>query len=162
MRYPITCAALAFYLLTAIGCSKNNDYSAGLDHTKGAVAQKKWSGTTDGYCQYDSSYYDTASHHTVHITWPKHFQRTITDTIFSLERMDDYMISGLGQWQRYRSTDSANGIIHFDTTYSGSTLSYINYWYRIDSEYFEHHKVGDHHEASGLYYQTHWYLHTVH
>lgn len=162
MKYLITFTVLAFYAAIISGCSKNNDYNAGTDHTSGMIKVRKWSGTTNGNCKLDSPYYDTPTHSTKHAILLKHYSRTITDSMFSVEKYNDFTIKVFGNWMRYRSTDSiGTKLVVYDTTYSGSPLSFVKYNFSDQGTTLELHKMYEHDETTNEYFQDHWYLHTV-
>lgn len=161
MKNLITLASVAFCTVIVTSCSKNSDYAAGTDHTSGMTTGKRWSGHTDGNCKMDTSYVDATTHNTEHKTKLKPFSRIITDSVFALEKYNDFTIKALGNWMRYRSTDSATHIVKYDTTYPGSAKSFINFNYSDGSVDMEIHKLYEQDAETGNFFQEHWYLHTT-
>jgi hypothetical protein len=161
MKNLIAFITLAFYAAIIAGCVKNNDYTPGTDHTAGIVTSKKWSGTTNGNFKWDSTRIDDVTHNTVHKDWPRHYSRTITDSTFALEKINDFTIKALSHWMRYRSTDSTLKVVKYDTTYGSAARSFVTFNYSTGHIDMEIHRLYDFNSEASLFYEDHWYLHTV-
>ena len=163
MKNLITFLAIAFYAAIISGCGKNSDYTPGYDHTSGMIKTWYWSGIADGNYYYDSVRYDSPSHDSIRIKWPKPYSRVITDTPIPVVKINDFAVSVMGTLLRYRSTDSTTyHTVKYDTTMPNSPISPLVYYFLKDSMTYEYHQIFEYHNPTGLYYQTNFTLHSVH
>ncbi len=137
-------------------CKKgSNDYSV-TDHTTGMVKMRSWSGTASGYVKTDTVLLpDTA-----HVDWASLFNQSITDTSFSVEKINGFQVSVLAMPFNYVLTDTVNKIVRFDTTLSGSATSILTYYYGRDSMTYEFHHITGYSTHAAQYYQVNEFLHT--
>jgi hypothetical protein len=143
--------------LFVISCTKNNNNYSSADHTVGLANKTyKWTGTANGYTKGDTLFTGDTTHH----EWPKIYSRTIVDTSFMIQKINGFEIAVLGAPINYISTDSTSKIVTFDTTYSGSAMTILKFYYSKDSISYEYHKVTGFNSAANQYYQSNMVLHT--
>ena len=158
-KNPVYHFAIALLVcVTAYGCTKSRVYSQ-TDHTTGLTSKSRvWSGTTYGYFKGDTLIPPA----TANEDWAKIFNLTITDSTFSVVKINGFAVSVPGMTMIYRDTDYTQNAVRFDSTVAGSGTSYLLYFYLVDSVYYEYHNFSGYNSAANQYYQTHLYLHTVH
>ena len=145
--------ALTFICFLSAGCTKDKDY-APTDYTVNLVTTRLWSGTAEGYSHKDTVVSGS------HTSWPSFYTRTISDSSFAIQRVDDYSINILGATFQYKSTDANTRTNRFDTTLAGAVTSSVVYYYQKDSIVIEYHYVGALHEPTGITFYTNEYLHS--
>ena len=145
---------LLFIILVIFSCGKNtNNYSV-TDHTVGMVKIRAWSGYTYGYARGDTLW------DTVHVAWPEYFYHTITDTSFSVQKINGFAINVDGVVLIFRTVDSVNKIMRFDSTYANSTTSFLIWNFGQDTMHYEFHKIYGHNDSAMKYYETNKILHS--
>jgi len=159
-RLIYTVSILSGTSLLMYSCSKGGGNYSVADHTTGiANVVRSWSGTANGFVQGDTIIPPA----TASVPWPKAYSRTITDTSFAVQKINGFAVAVLGYTLNYLTTDSTvNHLVEFDTTLSGSSLSFLKYYYISDSMSFEFHWISGYNSAANQYYQTNYYLHTNH
>lgn len=155
-KYALPVLCLCSITMFVYSCSKTSSYS-NTDETTGLVNKtRSWSGYSSGYYKGDTLYTGDTTHH----EWARSFYHVISDTSFSVQKINGYQISAMGTPWNYLSTDNVNHIVRFDTTLSGSPVSYLDFYSARDSVYLQYHMVGAYNAASGRNYETDIYLHT--
>ncbi len=134
-----------------------NNYTA-TDHTKGMIKIKSWTGNAHGYVQGDTIQFPPPD--TTHVAWAKAYSHNITDTSFSVLKIDGFDIIVLGTILRYKATDSTLQTVTFDTTVVGSGTDILKYYYAIDSFSYEFHIITGFNAAANKYYMTDLFIHT--
>ena len=149
ISFALTCAVM-------ISCNKkSNDYSL-TDYTTGMITLRQWSGNVYGYRKGDTLFPGD----TTHYEWPKVFNRALTDSSFSLSRINGFAVNVLGYTLNYRSTDEVAKTRRFDSVITGSLNAVLIYYYEKDSMSFENHVVSGYNSRASQYYQTNIMLHT--
>ena len=157
MKYLLILVAL-FLCITLIipGCNKNtNNYSV-TDHTTGMIKIRSWSGYAFGNSRGDTLW------NTVHVAWPEYFCHTVTDTSFSVLKVNGFSINVEGTELAFRSVDSVNKIVKFDFTYANSATSFLIWDFGQDTMYYEFHKIYGHNDSANKYYETNQVLRSNH
>jgi hypothetical protein len=152
LRYPF--AALIACVIFSQSCSKSSGNFVTTDHTPGLIKARGWYGSADGYAPGD-----TTKGGIIHHNWPDHFSRTITDSSFSIIKIDGYTINMMGLKMPYRITDSTAKFVRFDTSSSILTAALV-YYYAKDSISFGLHRADSFSTAANQYYQLNLTLHT--
>ena len=148
----VTCVAII-----AVACNKNSNNYSVADHTTGMVNGRLWSGNAYGYTQGDTL---LTTGDTTHTVWAKIFSRTITDTSFSVQKINGFEVTVLGTTLTYRLTDSTNNLIRFDSVVTGTLNAILKYNYLNGSMSYEYHNVTGYNTNNHQYYQVNLFLHT--
>ncbi len=158
-KRPIYYLAIAAMIcIMTYACTKKADYSQ-TDHTVGLTSKmRSWSGSSDGHYKGDTLIPPA----TANEDWAKIFNRIITDSSFSVQKVNGFAVSIPNMTLIYRDTDYTINAVRYDSTVAGSGTSYLLYFYLVDSAYYEYHSFYGYNSAANQYYQTHLYLHTVH
>lgn len=155
---PILPAIIILLLATVLSesCSKNGYSTA--DHTTGLVnVTRSWSGYSTGYAMGDTLIPPA----TAPQVGALYFNHTISDTSFSINKINGFQISVGVTPMNYLSTDATTQIVEFDTTLAGtSAVSFLKYDPVHNSMTLEYHQVGAYNNLTGHYYETNISLHT--
>jgi len=159
MKNLLSCtSALFFIALLSWGCNKGNNSYTTTDHTVGMIAVRSWSGTSGGFYKGD-----TAIGTNPDSVWALHFARVITDTSFSVQKINGFALSVLGYMLDYQSTDSlTTQTVLFDSDITGTQTAVLTYYYLKDSMTFQLSVVFGYNTPANQYYQTNMFLHTNH
>ena len=149
----LSAAALVF-----TGCTKSGNYSS-TDHTVGLVSSSKhFKGYAQGFYKGDTLLH---SGDTTHSAWAKYYYRVIADTTISIQKVNGFLINAMDLPLPYRSTDSLTSkVVRFDTTISGSPVSFLDFYYATGSITLEYHHIGALNTLENQYYQDNIVLHT--
>ncbi len=147
--------------VTLFSCNKspNNGYSP-VDHTVGMVKMRTWWGAPYGYAPKDTVAIIISPGDTVR-QYAAHYSRFVKDTDFAITKYNTFEIQIGGVYMNYRKTDSANGIVLFDTVFGTAHRTSLTYYFKADTCVFEYHKVGAQDPVTGIYYEDDviWYGH---
>jgi hypothetical protein len=149
---PAICIVLFLF-----SCSKSGNNYTNTDHTAGMITSHLWSGNSNGFSRGDTVLYPPS---TVHTAWPKIFNRNITDTPFTVQKVNGYEIVAFGATMQYRGEDATHTYIKFDSVISGTLDATLYYYHNRDSMVFILNRVDSFSAAAAEYYQVHDSLHT--
>jgi len=149
--FLLFCTTLVF-----ISCSKGGNSYTNTDHTVGMTDLKTWSGIAYGYYKGDT----VLQGDTAHIVWANTFYRVITDTSFSVQKINGYQVNALETLLNYISSDSiTTKTVLFDDTVSG-IVSKLTLYYLADTMKLELHVWSGYNSAANQYYQNNVILHS--
>lgn len=155
MKKILLLPALALCIIAS--CNKKDNNYSNTDYTRGMTNVRHWAGPFDGFVAGDTVYMGTLRH-----DWPKHYQRTKTDTAFSIISVDGYDINVLGAVLPYRKTDAVLKTMTFDSVIVGVMDATLTYYYTLDSMSFTYHRVGAYNSDASQYIQDNINIHTIH
>lgn len=148
--------ALLSIILLLAACSKSSDnYTSGYNYTVGMLNSRTWSDNSNGYVPGDSVISGTAHHN-----WPVHYNHDIADTVFTLQKINDFALSINGNVVQWRTTDSTAKTVRFDSVISGTYTSILMYYYDKDSITYTYSKVSGYFDSAQQYFQVNAFLHT--
>jgi len=149
----LTTAALAVFVFA---CTKSSNYS-NTDHTVGLVnVSRHWSGYSKGYIKGDTLIPPATSSQVAAL----YYYHNIPDSFFAVQKVNGYLVSVMGTYMNYLTTDSVHTLVTFDTTATGSPTCFVKFNYSRDSMWLEYHQVGTYNSVTNHYYETNIYLHT--
>jgi len=145
----------------SFGCNKSSNNYSTTDHTVGMTSLRSWSGTANGYYKGDTMMsIGIGLRDTI---WALHFARTISDTSFSIAKLNGFVISVLGTPLNYQSTDSiTTKTVLFDSNVSGTQTAILTYYYLQDSMTYQFNIITGFNTPANQYYQVNMFLHTNH
>ncbi len=148
---------LLLFVCALCACNKNSNNYSITDFTAGMITERLWSGQIYGYAKGDTLYQPTD---TVLTEWPKVYNRTLTDTSFTIIKINGFAVNIMGTTLGYKTTDAMAKVRKYDSVVTGSLDAVLLYYYEKDSLSFVCHRTKEYNSLANQYYQEHILLHT--